>query len=171
VIPATARRAEHSLAASSQIRMLACVKGLLTHANGIGYTPINSGKGVALATLLESKRDKTLFQYQSMKMLVTAQNLAEATETEKRANTQWRDYLLNEECYFTGGRISEVLALRWRDIYAPDWGGEMKIVRGNGARSASTACRRDSSKRCGRCAPITAAMMRISSSLRRKADN
>jgi hypothetical protein len=41
VIPATARRAEHALAASSQIRMLASVKGLLTHANGIGYTPFN----------------------------------------------------------------------------------------------------------------------------------
>jgi hypothetical protein len=106
-----------------------------------------------------------------MKMLVTAQNLAEATETEKRSKTRWRDYLLNEVCYFTGGRISEVLALRWRDIYATDKGGEMKIVRDNGARGASTACRRGSSKRCGRCAPIAAAMMRISSSLRRKADN
>ena len=47
VIPATARRAEHSLAASSQIRMLASVKGLLTHANGIGYASFNLGKGVA----------------------------------------------------------------------------------------------------------------------------
>jgi hypothetical protein len=60
VISATARRAEHSFAASSQIRMLACVKGLLTHANGIGYTPFNPGKGVALPTLPESKRDKAL---------------------------------------------------------------------------------------------------------------
>jgi hypothetical protein len=33
-----------------------------------------------------------------MKMLVTAQNRAEATETEKRAKTRWRDYLLNEVC-------------------------------------------------------------------------
>jgi hypothetical protein len=41
VIPATARRAEHSLVTSSQIRMLASVKGLLTHANGIGYAPFN----------------------------------------------------------------------------------------------------------------------------------
>jgi site-specific recombinase XerD len=82
VIPATARRAEHSLAASSQIRMLACVKGLLTHADSIGYTPFNPGKGVALPTLPESKRDKALSQSQSMKMLVTAQNRAEATETE-----------------------------------------------------------------------------------------
>jgi site-specific recombinase XerD len=134
VIPATARRAEHSLAASSQIRMLASVKGLLTHANGIGYTPFNPGKGVALPSLPESKRDKALSQSQSMKMLVTAQNRAEATETEKRAKTRWRDYLLNEVCYFTGGRISEVLALRWRDIYATDKGGEMKIVRGKGRK-------------------------------------
>jgi site-specific recombinase XerD len=134
VIPATARRAEHSLAASSQIRMLASVKGLLTHANGIGYAPFNPGKGVALPSLPESKRDKALSQSQSMKMLVTAQNRAEATETEKRAKTRWRDYLLNEVCYFTGGRISEVLALRWRDIYATDKGGEMKIVRGKGRK-------------------------------------
>ena len=61
--------------------MLACVKGLLAHANGIGYTPFNPGKGVALPTLPESKRDKALYQSQSMKMPVTAQNLAEATKT------------------------------------------------------------------------------------------
>jgi hypothetical protein len=52
---------DNSLAASSQIRMLACVKGLLTHASGIGYTPSKPGKGVALPTLPQSKRDKTLF--------------------------------------------------------------------------------------------------------------
>src|SRR5262245_50557793 len=114
--------------------MLACVKGLLTHANGMGYTPFNPGKGVTLAILPESKRDKALSQSQSMKMLVTAQNLAEATETEKRAKTRWRDYLLKEVCYFTGGRIYEVLALRWCDIYATDKGGEMKIVRGKGRK-------------------------------------
>ena len=96
VIPATARRAEHALAASSQIRMLASVKGLLTHANGIGYTPFNPGKGVALPALPESKRDKALSQSQSVKMLVTAQARAEATETEKRAKTRRRDYLLNK---------------------------------------------------------------------------
>src|SRR5262249_36115014 len=96
VIPATARRAEHSLAASSQRRMLASVKGLLTHSNGIGYTPFNPGKGVALPALPESKRDKALSQSQSVKMLVTAQARAEATETEKRKRTRRRDYLLNK---------------------------------------------------------------------------
>jgi integrase/recombinase XerD len=134
VIPATARRAEHSLAASSQTRMLASVKGLLTHANGIGYTPFNPGKGVALPALPESKRDKALSQSQSMKMLLTAQNRAEATETEKRAKTRRRDYLLNKLLYLTGGRISEVLALRWGHIYATDKGGEMKIVHGKGRK-------------------------------------
>jgi len=49
VISATARRAEHSLAASSQIRMQVCLKGLLTHANGIRYTPLNSQKGGQLS--------------------------------------------------------------------------------------------------------------------------
>jgi site-specific recombinase XerD len=134
VIPATARRAEHSLAASSQTRMLASVKGLLTHANGIGYTPFNPGKGVALPSLPESKRDKALSQSQSMKMLVTAQARAEATETEKRAKTRRRDYLLNKLLYLTGGRISEVLALRWSHIYATDKGGEMKIIHGKGRK-------------------------------------
>src|SRR5688572_33216601 len=128
VIPATARRAEHSLAASSQIRMLASLKGLLTHANGIGYTQFNPGKGVALPSLPESKRDKALSQSQSMKMLITAQNRAEATETEKRAKTRRRDYLRNKLLYMTGGRISEVLALRWSHIYGTDKGGEMKII-------------------------------------------
>jgi hypothetical protein len=34
--------------------------------------------------------------------------------------------------------------------------------RAKGARSASSVCRRNSSKPCGRCAPIAAAMMKIS---------
>jgi site-specific recombinase XerD len=59
VIPATARRAEHSLAASSQIRMLASVKGLLTHAYGIGYTPFNPGKSVALPATRRSRPKPT----------------------------------------------------------------------------------------------------------------
>jgi hypothetical protein len=63
----------------------------------------------ALPSLPESKRDKALSQSQSMKALVTAQARAEATETEKRAKTRWRDYLLNKQLYVTGGRISEVL--------------------------------------------------------------
>jgi hypothetical protein len=60
VIPGTAHRAEHSLAASSQIRVLAYAKGLLTHAIDIGYTPFNTGKGDALPNLPESKRDKAV---------------------------------------------------------------------------------------------------------------
>src|SRR5262249_4413259 len=103
IIPATTRRAEHQLTVGSQRRMLASVKGLLTHANGIGYTPFNSGKGVGLPSLPESKRDKALSQSQSVKMLVTAQHRAEATETEKRAKTRQRDYLLNKLFYLTGG--------------------------------------------------------------------
>src|SRR5262249_1839892 len=92
------------------------------------------GKGISLPTLPESKRDKALSQSQSMKMLLTAQHRAEATETEKRAVTRRRDYLLNKLLYLTGGRISEEVALRWSHIYATDKGGEMKIVRGKGRK-------------------------------------
>jgi integrase len=100
--------------------------------NYIGYTPFNPGKGVALPALPESKRDKALSQSQSMKTLVTAQARAESTETEKRAVTRRRDYLLNKPLYLTGGRISEVLALGWGHAYATDKGGKMKIVHGKG---------------------------------------
>jgi site-specific recombinase XerD len=116
VIPETERRAEHSLAVATQHRMLASVKGLLTHANAIGYTPFNPGKGVSLPPLPESKRDKALSKAQSRKMLDTAKRRAETTDTEKRMKIRQRDRLLNEVCYKTGGRISEVLALRWRRI-------------------------------------------------------
>jgi len=40
--------------------------------------------------------------------------------------------MLNKLLYLTGGRISEVPALRWSHIYATDKGGEMKIIRGKG---------------------------------------
>jgi site-specific recombinase XerD len=90
--------------------------------------------GAALPSLPESKRDKALSQSQSMKMLVKAQARAEATETEKRAVTRRREYLLNKLLYLTGGRISEVLALRWSHIYATDRGGEMKIIHGKGRK-------------------------------------
>jgi integrase len=88
----------------------------------------------AVADVVGEAFGKDLSQSQSMKMLVTAQGRAEATETEKRAKTRRRDYLLNKLLYLTGGRISEVLALRWGHIYATDKGGEMKIIHGKGRK-------------------------------------
>lgn len=127
-IPATDRRPAHRLAASTQRRMLAAVKGLLSHASGIGYLRFNAGKGVSLPALPESKRDKALSRTDSMRALITAQNRATGTETEKRQTTRRRDYLLNRFCYLTGGRISEVLNLTWKDIYATDNGAEVRIL-------------------------------------------
>lgn len=127
-IPATDRRPAHRLAANTQRRMLAAVKGLLSHASGIGYLQFNAGKGVALPALPESKRDKALSRTDSMRTLIAAQNRAAGTETDKRQTTRRRDYLLNRFCYLTGGRISEVLNLTWQDIYRTDDGAEVRIV-------------------------------------------
>jgi integrase/recombinase XerD len=134
VIPATARRAEHGLAIGSQRRMLAAIKGLLSHSNGLGYTPFNPGKGVTLPVLPESKRDKAATQKQARKVLRAAQARAEDAKGEKQGRTRRRDYLLNKLCYLTGGRISEVLNLRWRHLYSTDAGAECKIERGKGKK-------------------------------------
>jgi integrase/recombinase XerD len=133
-IPATVKREAHSLALSSQYRMMASVKGLFSHANGIGYISFNPAKGVTLPALPESKRNKAMSHGQSLRMLMTAQTRAEDTETAKRKGTRRRDYLLNKLCYLTGGRISEVLALKWEDVYSTDAGGECKITNGKGQK-------------------------------------
>ena len=128
-IPATARRAEHSLSIATRRRMMAAVKGLLTHANGLGLIPFNAGKAVALPSLPRSKRDKALTRGQSLTLQAVADIRA---NSETHRATRWRDALLSRLLYLTGARISEALALEWRDLYATDRGAELKIRHGKG---------------------------------------
>lgn len=128
-IPATSRRAEHSLSIATRRRMMAAVKGLLTHANGLGLIPFNAGKGVALASLPRSKRDKALTRGQSLTLQAVADIRANG---ETHQTTRRRDALLSRVLYLTGARISEALALEWRDLYATDRGAELKIRHGKG---------------------------------------
>lgn len=133
VVPVTSRRPSHQLSIGTQRRMLSAVKGLLSHANGLGLIPFNAGKGVTLPSAPSSKRDKALQHADSLRMLITAQTRAAATETEKRQLTRRRDFLLNKLCYVTGGRISEILNLTWANVYATDKGGECRIL-GKGSK-------------------------------------
>lgn len=132
IVGASDKREAHPLSIATQCRILASIKGLLTHTNAIGYAPYNPGKGVVLPSLPKSKRDKALSQSQAIKMLTAAERRADDTETDKRKATRHRDFLLNKMFYMTGGRLSEMLGLRWSDIYATDKGGECRILRGKG---------------------------------------
>lgn len=132
IVPATVRRAEHSLSAATRRRMLASIKGLFSHGSGIGVLRFNPAKGVSLPSLPQSKRKKALNHEQSLQMLVTAQAEARGFKTEKRRKIGSRDYLLNKLCYLTGGRISEVLALCWKHVYQTDKGAEIQIEHGKG---------------------------------------
>lgn len=129
-IPATDRRTAHKLSIATQRRMLAAVKGLFTHANGLGLIPFNPGKAIALPSLPEKKRDKALTRAQSLKLQAAAEMRASQAETHQ--TTRSRDALLSQTLYLTGARISEALNLVWADLYATDKGAELKIRHGKG---------------------------------------
>lgn len=128
-IPETDKREAHALSLATQRRMLAAVKGLFSHANGMGLLPFNPGKGVVLPSLPESKRDKALTRGQSLTLQAAADVRAESDVYQV---TRRRDALLLQVLYTSGARISEALSLKWSDIYATDRGAEVRIIRGKG---------------------------------------
>lgn len=77
-------------------------------------------KATALRCLPESKRDKALQREEASRLTFTARANADTARTAGRKGTRHRDYLLSFLAYPTGGRISEILGLRWSNIYQTD---------------------------------------------------
>ena len=118
------------LAPASRQRALAAVKSLLTFGHRIGYLPVNVGAAVKLPPARDALAERLLARERVTRLI--------ALEPDARN----RALLL--VLYVGGLRISEAVALRWRDLrprdYEPGAGGQL-AVQGKGGRPATSCCR------------------------------
>lgn len=108
------------LAPASQHRTLSAVKSLLSFGHRLGYLAVNVGAALRLP-----KRKNTLGE-RIMSEEAVQQILAR--ETDRRA------HLLIRVLYASGGRISEICALTWRDTHPRGDAGQLTLF-GKGGKT------------------------------------
>ena len=108
------------LADASRARMLSAVKSLLSFAHRIGYTPFDVGRPVRLPRLKDTIAERILPEETVLMML--------ALEPKQRNQAVLR--LL----YSAGLRVSELCALRWRDMTERDDAGQVAVF-GKGGKT------------------------------------
>ena len=89
-------------AVSTVSRKLAAVKSLLTFGYRVGILPVNVGSLVKLPKGKEKLAERILTPTQVRAMIELTENL--------------RDRVLIRFLYATGARVSEICALKWRDV-------------------------------------------------------
>ena len=113
--------AQQALAPSSRVRTLAAVKSLLAFGQRTGYLPLNVGAALKLPPKKDRLAERILSETQVHRIL--------ALEPSKRNQALLR--LL----YAGGLRVSELAALRWRDLQPRDDAGQVTIfVKGGKTR-------------------------------------
>jgi site-specific recombinase XerD len=119
---ATALAAEAAaLTPASQARALAAVKSLLAFGHRLGYLPFDVGGAVRLPRLRSALAERILSEADVHRLL--------ALEPDARNRALLR--LL----YAGGLRVSELVALRWRDLQARDAGEGQVTVYGKGGKT------------------------------------
>lgn len=108
------------LAASSQGRTLAAIKGLLRYAHGLGYLPFDVGKPLRLPPHRETLADHILDEPDVQRML--------ALESDGRNRAIL--YCL----YGAGVRVSELCALTWSDVRPRGESAQLNVY-GKGAKT------------------------------------
>ena len=108
------------LADASRARILSAVKSLLSFAHRLGYTPFDVGRPVRLPRIKDTIAERILPEESVLKML--------ALEPGPRNQTVLR--LL----YSAGLRVSELCALRWRDVQERGDAGQITVY-GKGGKT------------------------------------
>ncbi len=112
--------AQQELAPSSRVRTLAAIKSLLAFGQRTGYLPLNVGAALKLPPKKDKLAERILSETQVHRLL--------ALEPSKRNQALLR--LL----YAGGLRVSELAALRWRDLQPRDDAGQVTIF-GKGGKT------------------------------------
>lgn len=110
------RLMETGLAASSRARKLSAVKSLMTFGHRLGYLPVNVGAAVRPPQSKDTLSEKILPEAAVHRVLAVADALAAETD----AVTDHRNALALRLAYATGGRVSELVGLCWRDCLERD---------------------------------------------------
>jgi integrase/recombinase XerD len=108
------------LADASRARSLSAVKSLLTFGCRIGYLPFNVGAPVRLPRLKNTIAERILPEEQVLKMLTL--------------EAKPRNAALLRLLYGAGLRVSELVALRWRDVVERDDAAQITIY-GKGSKT------------------------------------
>lgn len=108
-------------AVSTVSRKLAAVKSLLTFGHRVGVLPVNVGSLVKLPKGKEKLAERILSQGQVRAIIEVTENL--------------RDRVLIRFLYATGARVSEVCALKWRDIQEISGGRAQVSLLGKGGKT------------------------------------
>lgn len=109
------------LAQSSQARTVAAVKSLLSFAHRLGHLPFDVGAPVKAPKVKETLAERILPEEQMQRIL--------ALETHPRNSVLLR--LL----YASGGRVSEVCGLKWKDCQERDEGQGQITLYGKGSKT------------------------------------
>lgn len=100
------------LADTTRNRKLSAVKSLLSFAHRIGYTPFNVGAPVKAPSVKNRLAERILSESDIQRVI---------------ANT--RNYVLLTLLYTSGGRVSELCALTWKDTQERKDGGTGHTLR------------------------------------------
>ena len=106
---------EAGLAASTRARKLSAVKSLLSFGHRLGYLVYNVGAAVRPPTAKDTLAERILPEAAVHRVLAVADAAAE-----NGAFTDRRNALALRLFYASGGRVSEIAGLRWRDCIQRD---------------------------------------------------
>jgi integrase/recombinase XerD len=119
---ATALAAEElALTPASQARALAAVKSLLAFGHRLGYLPFDVGGAVRLPRLRGALAERILSEADVHRLLAL--------------EPDGRNRALLRLAYAGGLRVSELVALRWRDLQPRDGGEGQVTVYGKGGKT------------------------------------
>jgi integrase/recombinase XerD len=99
------------LAPSSRARTLAAIKSLLAFGQRTGYLPLNVGAALKLSARKDTLAERILSETQVQRLIALERNQ--------------RNRVLLLLLYRSGPRVSELCALRWRDLQPRDDRGEV----------------------------------------------
>jgi len=99
---------------------LAAVKSMLSDLHRTGYLQINVGAAVKLLKVPDRLAERILEQQEVLKMIALEENP--------------RNHVLLEALYYTGARVSELVALTWKDLQPRDQGGQVTLY-GKGGKT------------------------------------
>jgi integrase/recombinase XerD len=107
-------------APASRARTLAAVKSLLSFGQRVGYLPLNLGAAVKIPSRKDTLAERILTEADVVRILALEQDR--------------RNHALLRLLYAGGLRVSEIAALKWRDLVARDDAGQVTIF-GKGSKT------------------------------------
>ena len=105
---------EKNLSIGSIRRTLASIKSLFAFAHKVGYLQFDVGRVLKIPASTNQLAQRILSQEEVQKIIASVGNT--------------RNRLIIKTLYYTGIRISELVALKWKDLQYRDEGGQMTIL-------------------------------------------